>query len=99
MVAVKEPIKKAAVARTQRWLWGPGGPAVSEAWQRGIIRPRLRVAIAQNLGRSHLSPDGGGFLAPLSTAWQPMATIPERMATIPERMATMPEPMATMPSP
>ena len=26
------------------------------------------------LGRSHLSPDGGGFLAPPSTAWQRVAT-------------------------
>ena len=32
-------------------------------------------------GRSHLSPDGGAFLAPPSTAWQRMATVWQRMAT------------------
>ena len=39
MVAVKEPIKKTALVRNPRWLWGP---EVSEEWLRVLIRPPLR---------------------------------------------------------
>ena len=38
-------------------------------------QPFFNLSPVATCRRSHLSPDGGGFLAPRSTAWQRMATL------------------------